>query len=211
MRQFMILSAALALGSVGTFPGSQALGISSEAQAQQGERRNAGNRQGRRNRADGQANRRRGTANAPQASRNASRRATNANRNRTQRPAVAANRDNSVSRRNVRSRDVGRRDVVRPARRLPTRAARRFDNRRFCIRPRRIQRRLYRQGWDVASFRRAGRTFHANARNRHGQRHQLTINACDGHIITARNVEPRRKSKLKRTLRSIRKTFKKIF
>jgi len=196
MRKYMILGAALALGTVCAFPGAKTLGVGGEALAakgerNQGERANAGGRQGRGNRA----------AAAPALGKNGAGR----NAAGTQRPVVVVSRD--VERRSFQQPRARDRGFRRPA----PRAAHQFNERRFCMRPRRIERRLYQQGWNIESFRRTGSTFQASARNRQGQRHALTIDRCDGHIISAQNLEPRRKSKLKRALRSIRKTFKKLF
>lgn len=189
MQNGRILGAALALAMVCAVPGTSALDLGGQAFAAKGDRKNAENRKIRINKRNG---------------------------------SKAGKSDKKAKPTHIVRRDVGPRRVGRLARnnfwvrndfrpRRPRRFARGLNRNSFCMRPRRIERRLYRQGWDVYSFRRAGRHFEAGARNRHGQRHSLTVHGCDGHVIAARNIEPRRKSRLKRALRKIRRTFKKIF
>ncbi|MFT5508124.1 MAG: hypothetical protein ACI89J_001195 [Hyphomicrobiaceae bacterium] len=194
MQNGKILSAALALAMVCAIPGAQqALDIGGSAMAAKGDRTNPEGRNKNRNRARASNSNRRDVGDSQAR-----------NERRTVSRDVTPRRQPRFARNQFRAREGFRRHQ-------PRRFGRGFRNDRSCIRPRRIQNRLSRQGWDVYSFRRSGGNFNAGARNRNGQRHSLTVNGCNGRIITARNIEPRKKSKIKRTLRKIRRTFKKIF
>ena len=203
MHKYMILSAAFALGAVTVLPATQALNLGGEAQAQRGgDGQRAGNRQGRRN---GQ-------------------RAGNRNRNGNRRAAREPRRevtDTAPPRREARNRAEPRaprfdrfrrwRQRDRFAHRDARRARRGFHANRFCMRPRRIRRRLHRQGWDVVAFHRAGRNFNVRAHSRRGVLHALRVDACNGHIISAHGLERKRHRGIKRAFRKIGRTFKKIF
>ncbi|MGI9477128.1 MAG: hypothetical protein ACR2PI_10520 [Hyphomicrobiaceae bacterium] len=225
MHKSMILSAAFALGAVTVLPATQALNIGGEAQAQRGgDGQRAGNRQGRRNgerRRTGNRNgQRAGNRNGNRsAAREPRREVTNTApprreaRNRTERRVPRLDRF-----RRWRQRDrFARRDVRRTHRefrreRFGGRRARRgFHANHSCMRPRRIRRRLHRQGWDVVAFHRAGRRFNVRARSRRGVLHALRVDACNGHIISAHGLERKRHRGIKRAFRKIGRTFKKIF
>lgn len=203
MQKLMILGAALALGTVSVLPATQALNIGGEAHAMRdGDRQRAGNRSGRRNpdRARSATREGRATANsAPQ------RRAA---RNREVQVEPRRGRTRSTPRfARVRDRDREfRHDRIRAPR-----LRRNFRHSRFCVRPARIKRRLYRQGWDVLAFRRAGAHFNARVRNRHGHRYALSLDGCNGHVISQHSLEKRRRRGIKKVFHKIRRTFKKIF
>lgn len=192
MHKPMILGAVLALGTLSVLPATEALNLGGEAHAMRdGERQRAGNRGARRN------------GDRPRRS------------NRERRTETAAAQPRRRERAEPRR---GRVRVVREHRRdlrdRPFRAPRlrhRFRNDRFCMRPRRIRRRLYRRGWDVFAFQRAGAHFNARAYNPRGHRYALRVHGCDGHIINAHSLEKKRRRGVKKVLRKIRKTFKKIF
>ena len=185
MHRSMILGAVLALGTLTVLPATEALGIGGEAHAMRdGERQGAGNRGARRN-AD--RPRRTETAAAPRQ-----------RRERTE-PRSGGVRVVREHRRNFRDRPI----------RAP-RLRRGFRNDRFCMRPRRIRRRLHRQGWDVFAFQRAGAHFKARAHNRRGHRYALRVHGCDGHVIAAHSLEKKRRRGVGKALRKIHRTFEKI-
>lgn len=201
MQKLMILGAALALGTVSVLPATQALNIGGEAHAMRdGERQRAGNRSGRRNPDKARSAAREGRAKAisgPQ------RRAA---RNREERAEPRTNRTRFEPRfGRVRDREFRRRPIRAP------RLRRNFRHSRFCVRPARIKRRLYRQGWDVLAFHRTGAHFNARVRNRHGHRYALSLDGCNGHILSQHSLEKRRRRGIKKVFHKIRRTFKKIF
>lgn len=205
MQKFMILGAALALGTVTVLPATQAFNFGGEAHAaRDGDRQRAGNRAGRGNGERRRAGNREGTRNAARQPRrevidtSSPRRETRSNGWRGQ---------DRTARRGFRS---GRRAFRRDRFDGP-RFGRGFHANRSCMRPRRIKRRLHRQGWDVVGFHRAGRRFDVRARSRRGRLHALSVHACNGRIISAHSLERKRHRGAKRAFRKIGRTFKKIF
>ncbi len=181
MHKFMILSTALALSTVSVLPVTQALNLGGEAHAM---------RDGERQRAGSRNGRRN-----PGTARSAARKAR----------AEPRTNNTRFEPRFVRDREF------RPRPSRAPRFHRNNRNRRFCMRPARIKRRLYRQGWDVVALHRAGAHFNARARNRRGQRYALSIDGCNGHIISRHSLEKRRRRSIKKVFHKIRRTFKKLF
>lgn len=212
MQNGRILSAALALTMVCAIPGAQqAFDLGGAAFAAKAERGNTERRKARKKNRNGkQTAARTRNRNRPDIAKDIADSQTRSERRAARRDAEPR-RDRRFARNRFRDdfRRFRPRDDFRRLR--PRRFGRRFRHDRFCMRPRRIERRLFRRGWDVYSFRRTGGNFNVSARNRDGHRHSLTVDGCNGHVIAARNIEPRKKSKLKRTLRKIRRTFRKIF
>ena len=218
MQKFLILGATLALSTACVLPVTQALNIGGEAQAMRdGERKRAGNRSGRRN-GEGARTRKRQDRDATATRQR--REAGNRTRRQTARVAQpepkakpARHRASRVTRPRFEPRLSRFRDrKSRFERRRPAPRFRRALRRdRFCVRRGRIIRRLHRQGWDVLAFHRAGPRYNAQVRSRRGHRYAMSLDACSGQVLAQHSLEKRRRRGVKKVLRKIRKSFRKIF